>query len=110
MEAGDSRPPGKEGMGGLGRPGSAMEERNGGVAMAADMDRERSCPARSRLKAGPGSVLDDSEERRPEEVESGGWDILELRSTKVDEAGEVLRASVICEDATALEAVSTCNG
>lgn len=108
MEAGDSRP-GKEGMGGLGRPGSAIE-RNGGVAMAADMDRERSCPARSRLKAGPGSVLDDSEERRPEEVESGGWDILELRSTKVDEAGEVLRVSVICEDTTALEAVSTCNG
>ena len=73
--------------------------------MVADIERDRSCTRRSRRKACPGSVLEDSEERLPELVlmADGGAD---EKSPTVEEAGEVLTPATCA----AVTAVSSCSG
>lgn len=78
------------------RPDSSMA-RNCGVIVA-DMERERSWGIRSFRKAWPGSVLDDSDERRAATVPD--------MSTRVDEVGEEAPPTAGAE----AMAVSSCRG
>ena len=82
-----------------------------GGATVADIERERSCVALSlRLNGGPGRVFDSSEDCLFAECGTGAEDgpaEEEDKSTRVDEAGEVLVAPTAW---AAMAAVSSWRG